>query len=1475
MSAIHEPSLGQPVPIANLDLIGVGVLQIGVDAENTFRIQAANRRAADLIGLENPHLPQAIEQVLPGETIGELVSGLRDCGHTGREIELEVLHRKEGAKKWLRYVLNQSHEKKGQSQNIIATITDVTARKQAEVSTLESELKFLSLAEGSFLGIMVTRKDRTLFANQAYANLMGYSSSDELLLLATSSEMIHKEDRSDVVEYINDFASEKSAPDRFEHRLIRKNGEPIWVEVFPSLVKWEGRTAIQCAFHDVTESKRLETEFEEQHKLLETIFDIIPVILYTKDRDRRMTYMNRDFAEQYDLDPREVIGKRSEDFSYRTPEEVTLLRETDNRVMETGERQDLSDYALTLPNGEVRYREGSKMPLRNAKGEVVGLVGMSIDVTDRVNSERILRESEARFRAIVESLPYSVAIVDQETARYAFVNEAFRTIFGIGDPIEEHHAVEFYVDPKDRDSVMEEIRKFGRYGPREVAYRSADGKPFWALGSGKGIIYDGRPCYLNSFADITDKREAESKLRKNEALLRAVFDALPLFMSVKDTQGRFIMMNRAEAEFLNFPLDRLGTFSNEDIYWRDESGRRKIIAEDERVLNNLERIAEFDQPVKLLDGREIVSNRTKAPILDEEGKILGLVAVHHDVTELWNAREEARGKQALLEAVFDALPLFMAVKDTQGRYIMMNRAAAEFLDFPLDRLGAFRNEDIYWLDESGRRSVMAEDERVLKHGERIETFANPLRLKDEREIICDLIKAPITDEDGNILGLVTVDHDVTELWRARKEAQEKQALLETVFDALPLWVIVKDTEQRFVLANRAMAEEVDFPMERLGEFHNRDIYWLIESDHQAIVSVDEEILRTGIRMENPDAVFHRKDGNIVHRHSIRVPIVAESGEITGLVSVALDITEQKEVELQLRKSEALLHSVVDNTPVVLWALDQEGRITLSEGKGLLAQGLKPGEVVGLLVFDLYRDYPDFLANVRRAMNGESVVAVNKTQGVVYERMMEPMRNEDGSVTGLIGVSLDITERHRAEMALRGSEERYRALVEGSVQGIIVYDLNDNRALFANETLIRMTDFTSLEELIKGEFLFETVLAPYAQPLKEKLELIAEGSLKQFQTELLVTRKTKPNFWGEVIGRRIDWDGIQAVQFTVMDISDRKRAEEAMKDQQALLTKQNEYFQQDISRRRERHQEGIIAESHAMRHVLREAELVAKANIPILIEGETGTGKEIVAEYIHRQSDRSKHLLSIVNCGALTENLMDAELFGHERGAFTGAGDARAGMIEIADRGTLFLDEIGDIPASGQVRLLRFLEQGVIRRVGSNREKKVDVRILAATHKTLKEQVAEGTFREDLYHRLLVIRIVVPPLRDRLEDIIPFSQRFLEQACMDAHIDPKSFGEDARLALTRYEWPGNVRELSHTVQRAVFSAQLEGSNTIRPEHLDLHLPASADEITLPIKEVKRRAERQHAHTVLRHFNGNRRKASESMGISERQLYRILD
>jgi DNA-binding NtrC family response regulator len=181
---------------------------------------------------------------------------------------------------------------------------------------------------------------------------------------------------------------------------------------------------------------------------------------------------------------------------------------------------------------------------------------------------------------------------------------------------------------------------------------------------------------------------------------------------------------------------------------------------------------------------------------------------------------------------------------------------------------------------------------------------------------------------------------------------------------------------------------------------------------------------------------------------------------------------------------------------------------------------------------------------------------------------------------------------------------------------------------------------------------------------------------------------------------------------------------------------------------------------------------------------------------------------------------------------------------------------------------------VVRRVGSTREKKVDVRILAATHKTLKQQVEAGTFREDLYHRLLVIRIEVPPLRLRLEDILPLANLLLEEASRDAHTPPKPLSPEARLAVMSHRWPGNVRELSHTVQRAMFAAQLEGSDAILPHHLDLPAGENRGNGSVALKDFLHHAETRHVRDVLRRCEGNRRKAAEALGISERHLYRLL-
>ncbi|MBI2922460.1 MAG: sigma-54-dependent Fis family transcriptional regulator [Planctomycetes bacterium] len=319
-----------------------------------------------------------------------------------------------------------------------------------------------------------------------------------------------------------------------------------------------------------------------------------------------------------------------------------------------------------------------------------------------------------------------------------------------------------------------------------------------------------------------------------------------------------------------------------------------------------------------------------------------------------------------------------------------------------------------------------------------------------------------------------------------------------------------------------------------------------------------------------------------------------------------------------------------------------------------------------------------------------------------------------------------------------------------------------------------------------------------------------------------------------------------------------------------LARQNRVYREGLRRTRAAGAGPVVAESKAMKLILERAEQLAGTDSPVLLEGETGTGKEVVASFLHRRSPRAEGMFSVVNCGALSESLIDAELFGYEKGAFTGATESRPGVLEVADGGTLLLDEIGDLPPPGQIRLLRFLEHGLIRRVGSSREQPVDARVLAATHRNLETEVKEGRFREDLWHRLVVFRLAIPPLRERRDDIVPLATEFLSRAAGPG-VPPLALAESARNALLSWPWPGNVRELSHAIERAAFAARSAGAGEILEAHLALpgaRRPAAGDLVTIA------EAERRHVEAVLARLEGNRARAAEVLGISERHLYRLL-
>ncbi len=310
-------------------------------------------------------------------------------------------------------------------------------------------------------------------------------------------------------------------------------------------------------------------------------------------------------------------------------------------------------------------------------------------------------------------------------------------------------------------------------------------------------------------------------------------------------------------------------------------------------------------------------------------------------------------------------------------------------------------------------------------------------------------------------------------------------------------------------------------------------------------------------------------------------------------------------------------------------------------------------------------------------------------------------------------------------------------------------------------------------------------------------------------------------------------------------------------------------------RESKSQPRFLGNSLAIARVLQLVDRIACADSSVLIYGESGTGKEIIAEMIHRKSARRDHPLVIVNCGALPETLQESELFGHIRGAFTGAHKDKKGLLAEADGGTLFLDEVGELSAAAQVKLLRFLENGECRRVGDTRTDKLDVRILAATNQDLARQVQASQFRADLYYRLNVIPISVPPLREIKEDIPLMARVFLEEFSAKLAKEPPRLSEECLRLLLEHSWPGNVRELRNLMERAVVVDQ-DGNITMSdlPEHL--HSPGSvALEIGLRHKLSLKEVERLYILSTLEECAGSRKKAGQILGITKATLWRKLN
>ena len=301
--------------------------------------------------------------------------------------------------------------------------------------------------------------------------------------------------------------------------------------------------------------------------------------------------------------------------------------------------------------------------------------------------------------------------------------------------------------------------------------------------------------------------------------------------------------------------------------------------------------------------------------------------------------------------------------------------------------------------------------------------------------------------------------------------------------------------------------------------------------------------------------------------------------------------------------------------------------------------------------------------------------------------------------------------------------------------------------------------------------------------------------------------------------------------------------------------------------------GLVARSPAMRQLIDLARRVARVDSTVLITGESGSGKERIARLVHEESTRSAGPFIAVNCGAISETLLESELFGHVRGAFTGATQDRPGLFEAADGGTLLLDEVGEVSPAMQVKLLRAIQEREIRRVGENKSRRVDVRILAATNRDLAERVANGAFRQDLYYRLKVVELRVPPLRDRRDDVLPLARVLLAEAGLRMKRKISGLAPGAADQLLRYAWPGNVRELENAMERAVAltsGTRVELEDLAEEIRQAIRSPAASTGTVRPLEEV----EKEHILVALEANGGNQTLTAQQLGIGAATLYRRL-
>jgi len=987
-----------------------------------------------------------------------------------------------------------------------------------------------------------------------------------------------------------------------------------------------------------------------------------------------------------------------------------------------------------------------------------------------------------------------------------------------------------------------------------------------------------------AFEEIKQRTEAA---RRSERELRDVVNTVPAYVWCTSPEAQVDFVNDRWLQFTGLALPEAFGWKWQAVVHPDD--RARIVTDWHTALEN-GRAMECEARVRRADGEYCWWFIRNVPLRDETGKIVRWYGTAIDIEDRKRAEQTLRKNEERWRSVFENSAIGVALTDLNGRFLATNHVYQTIVGYTEEELRALSFLDVTHEDyretnwalitellEGKRSQFQIEKKYVRKDGSSI-WVSNNVSLVPGTERVPRFIMA--------------LSEDITHRKRAEEALQRSEAYLAEAQKLTHTGSWVWNVRTDALFWSQEVFRIYDYDPEKMAR-PTWDFFERVHPEDRPKMERRKERMASTQKEWADSKIDFRivlPDGTIKHLHSIAHPAIESGDEVVGTV---MDVTEQWKARAELenafdeikqrtealRRSEAYLAEAQKLTHTGSWAVRvpqmENTQGEAGQGHEVLPRfgwnasywsremyrifGLDPDptppsfkEVVRLLhpedahyytpvIEQAIRDRTDFEADYRLLLPNCAAKHIHVVG--------HPVVNASGDVIELVGTAMDVTEQHEARAALqtafeqiKAEETELRRMTDAIATYIYVFR-PDGTALYANQTVLDYTGLT-LED-VQREDLPARIFHPedVERLLEKRHEALARG--KPFELEKRELGKDGKYRWFLVRYNPLRDDQGHIIRWyaTGTDIEDRKQAEERMRDENVALREQiDQAFMF----------EEIVGASPALQSVLSNIVKVAPTDSTVLITGETGTGKELIARAIHKHSQRSGQAFISVNCASIPSSLIASELFGHEKGAFTGAVQRRQGRFEMAHSGTIFLDEVGELPAETQIALLRVLQERQFERVGGNRIIPTDVRVIAATNRDLTAAIAAGTFRADLFYRLNVFPIEVPPLRKRKEDIPMLVEYFVKRYAEKMGKQIRKIDKNTLEVCRSYPWPGNIRELQNIVERSVI---LCGGDTFWIEKAWLaSVQPPRQELAGPLPDALQNQERKIIETALTESKG---------------------